>query len=280
MSQDQATTLRTMMKRRTPHSISGTPEPHLFAVFGGRPGVGATTISLNLAIALVQQGQRTVIVDADLARADLAALCGIAAEANVADVLAGKRSIHEVLERGPGGIQLAAGSDSPQCRSLCSERSIGRLLAQVQALGRHAEAVVIDAGSAPTDLAGSIWQATDHVLMVAAPEDVAVMDAYALIKSLSAGEEQTAPLSLVVNQAVSESAALDVQFRMSRSCQRFLGKDVESGGWFPRLSRPSSGPPTAMPWMLMQQSPETAQKMEQLAATLLARHDSTSRDAA
>ena len=268
------------MKRVSPPNSAGLPRPHIFAVSGGHVGVGATTVSLNLAIALVQQGQRTVIVDADLARADVVGRCGVAATANISEVLAGKRSIHEVLERGPGGIQLAAGCDSPQCRGLCTDRSIGRLLAQIEALGRHAEAVVIDAGSAPTDLANRIWQAADQVLVVTTLDAVAVMDAYALIKSLTAGKEVTAPLSLVVNQAAGETPASDVYLRMRRSCQRFLGFGIEHAGWIPSANGGEIATTVAVPWMLMQPAPEAAQKMEQIAAWLLAAQDNPARGAA
>jgi flagellar biosynthesis protein FlhG len=269
-----------MMKRVSPHSSNALPPPHIFAVSGGHVGVGATTISLNLAIALVQQGQRTVIVDADLARADVAGLCGAASTANIAEVLAGKRSIHEVLERGPGGIQLAAGSDSPHCRSLCTDRSIGRLLAQIQALGRHAEAVVIDAGSAPTDLTSRIWQVADQVLVVTTLDPVAVMDAYALIKSLTTGTEEAVPLSLVVNQAGGETLASDVHLRMHRSCRRFLSVGIEHAGWIPQADRREFAASVPVPWMLQQPVPEAAQKMEQIAARLLAGQDPDVRDAA
>jgi len=280
MSHDPAAFPKTMMKRVSLSNSPGMPRPHILAVSGGQVGVGATTIGVNLAIALVQQGQRTVIVDADLARADVARHCGITPTANIAEVLAGKRSIHEVLERGPGGIQLAAGCDSPHCRALCTDRSIGRLLAQIEALGRHAEAVVIDAGSTPTDLTSRIWQAADQVVVVTAPDSVAVMDAYALIKTLTAGKEKLGPLSLVVNHVGSETLASDVHRRMHRSCQRFLGVGIEHAGWIPPVARGQHAACGAAAWMLDEPTPEAAQKMEQVAGRLLAGGKTTGLDAA
>jgi flagellar biosynthesis protein FlhG len=280
MSLDQAASLRTMMKRVSRHSSTGVPRPHIFAVSGGHVGVGATTIGLNLAIALVQQGLRTVIVDADLARADLTALCSVSPTANIAEVLAGKRSIHEVLERGPGGIQLAAGCDSPQCRSLCTDRSIGRLLSQIEGLGRHAEAVVIDAGSAQSDLTSRIWQAADQVLVVTTLDAVAIMDAYTLTKSLLAAEQQAVPLSLVVNRAGSEALASDAHLRMHRSCRRFLGIGMAHAGWIPETDHSAGGESPPSPWLLRQPPPEAAHKLEQIAARLLAAQADAGRDAA
>lgn len=264
----QAASLKTMMNRV--HRPDIPPPPRTIAIAGGRRGIGITSISVNLAIAMAQQGQRTVIVDADLVRADVAGTCGVTPACTIADVLAGKRGIHEVLERGPGGIQLVAGSNSPQCRSLCSERAMGRLIDQIRALGRHTDAVVIDIGSSPTDLMCRLWQAADRVLVTTTADSVAVMDAYALIKSVAVATDERRPLALVVNQAESESLALDIFGRMDRSCRRFLGLGIELCGWLPMVGRQSGG---TIPWVLRQPLPSIAALIERMAGQLLSGQD-------
>jgi flagellar biosynthesis protein FlhG len=266
---DQAALSRTIMNRV--HRPDTPTPPRTIAIAGGRSGVGITSISVNLAIAMAQQGQRTVILDADLTRAQVADLCGMRPACTIADVLAGKRGIHEVLERGPGGIQLVAGSNSPQCRSLCSARAIGRLLDQMRALGRHTDVVVIDIGSSPTDLMSRLWHAVDRVLVMTTPDQLAMMDGYALIKSLAAGAEERRPLSLVVNQVGSESLALDIYGRMDRSCRRFLGLGLELGGWLPMVSRRTEA--TGVPWVLTQPPLEFASHIERIASRLLSGQD-------
>ncbi len=254
------------------------PPPRICAVAGGRSAVGVTTIGVNLAIALAQQGQRTVIVDADLARADVARRCGVTPAASIADVLAAKRGIHEVLERGPGGIQLAAGCDNPQSRALCSERAIGRLLNQIRALGRHTDAVVIDVGSAPTDLTSRVWQAADHALVVTTPDSASLLDAYAIIKSLAANMDHRRPLGVIVNQADVESLAIDVHARIDRSCRQFLGLTIDLFGWLPKVNGQAA---TAdLPWVLQQPSLPAATMIEQMASRLLSGQDDPVHEAA
>lgn len=267
-----------MMNRAAHPQASAFPPPRIVAVAGGRAGVGATTIGVNLAIALAQQGQRTVLIDADLARADVARLCSVAATATVADVLAGKRSIHEVLQRGPGGIQLAAGADSAECRSLCSDRSMGRLLSQIEALGRHTDVVVIDVGSAPTELTSRIWQSADRILLVTTSEAAAVMDTYALIKSLASTERPRASLALVINRAATAALAGDVQERISRSCRRFLALDVAAAGRIP-FSEPSERG-SARLWVLHHPTSSAAAILEQMAGRLLGEQEEASSEAA
>ena len=100
------------------------------------------------------------------------------------DVLAGRRSIHEALQLGPAGMQIVAGSAAPETRAAVSERSIRRLLRQVQSLAPHADWLLIDAGNQPCELTARLWSAADAVLLVTAPDAVSVMDTYALIKTL------------------------------------------------------------------------------------------------
>jgi flagellar biosynthesis protein FlhG len=245
---------------------SDTPaHPLTIAIAGGKSGVGATSVGVNLAIALAQQGLRTVIVDADLAGAAVAAKCRVKPANTIANVLAGNRGIHEALQRGPGGIQLLAGAADPQCRSLCSERAIGRLINQVRELGRHTDAVVMDLGHSPTDLMSRLWRAADRVLLITATESAAVMDAYALVKSVDLAREAKR-LALTVNQATSESLALEVYHRIAKSCRSFLGLEIDSCGWLPMVADEAEG---SAPWVLRQPPPTIAGLVERIAGQLL-----------
>ena len=82
-------------------------------VSAGKGGVGTTTFAVNLAVSLGRLGCRTVLVDADLSGADATWLCGLQPLESLADVLSGRRTLDEVLQPGPGGIQVAPGVWSP-----------------------------------------------------------------------------------------------------------------------------------------------------------------------
>lgn len=252
------------MMHRAPRSGSIVPAPRTFAVSAGRPGVGATTLSVNLAISLAQQGQRVVVIDADLSRSGVAGLCGLSPPAGIADVLAGRRSIHEVLVRGPAGIQVAAGASGPECHSLCTQRSIGRFLSQVEGLGRHADVAIVDVGSTSGDLTARIWQTAERLLLVTTPEPDALMDGYAVLKSLLAGKTARPSLSVVVNRADSEQQAAGIHARMDRSCQRFLNLPAALAGWIAAANKPPIGP-----WILSQPAGELSQQTERIVARLL-----------
>src|SRR5215813_11277407 len=76
------------------------------AVASGKGGVGKTNVVANLALALRRRRKRVIIVDADLGLANLDTLLGLNPRANLRHVLAGERSIEEVLVDGPAGVKL------------------------------------------------------------------------------------------------------------------------------------------------------------------------------
>ena len=80
------------------------------AVSGGKGGVGKTTVSVNLALALARLGQRTLLLDADLGLANADLLCGIDATANLAHVVAGRAELKDVMVEAPGGFTLIPGA--------------------------------------------------------------------------------------------------------------------------------------------------------------------------
>jgi flagellar biosynthesis protein FlhG len=203
-------------------------------VSGGKPGVGATTLAVNLAAVLAQDALRIVLVDADLYRAEVAARCGLTGSLGIGDVLAGRKTIHEVLQRGPSGMQVLAGGASAEIRSSIGERTIQRLLRQTRTLGPHSDLLIIDAGNQPSEFTARLWEAADNLLLVTSPDAVAVMDSYALIKTLLSRHSLVRPVTLIVNQAADEAVAADVHRRIDQSCRRFLGLSINFAGGVPQ----------------------------------------------
>jgi flagellar biosynthesis protein FlhG len=222
------------------------PLPRSLVVAGGKPGCGATTIAVQLARALAADAQRVVLVDgnaqpADSPADDLAARCGLSPTLTMSDVLKGRKNIHEALLRGPAGLQVLAGGPANAGREPPTRRQIERLLRQMQSLVPHTDWFLIDAGHRPSELAARLWSAAEQILLVTSPDAAAVMDTYALVKTLLTRQALNRPVSLVVNQAADEAAAADVCRRIDQSCRRFLGLGVELAGWLTRDARLAAG---------------------------------------
>lgn len=227
---DQATHLRQLVLRaaRQRCADAGLP-PRIVALLAARPGLGATTAAALLGRALVEQGARVVLIDADRNQRDLATACGI----NVPDTYrasVAREDIHEALLRAPGGLQIVPGVWEDEARPL--DRVLSQLLRQFQQLGRHADLVLLDLGAVDVKTLQAWREAIETFLLVTTPASAPVMDTYTLIKR-SLAHQGGQGLELLVNQAADRREADDVFQRVDRSCQRFLGFGLHLAGHMP-----------------------------------------------
>src|SRR5690554_3923062 len=78
----------------------------VIAVTGGKGGVGKTNVSLNMALAMAEQGKRVLVLDADLGLANVDVILGLRVEKNLSHVLSGECSLDDILVEGPKGIYI------------------------------------------------------------------------------------------------------------------------------------------------------------------------------
>jgi flagellar biosynthesis protein FlhG len=229
---DQANHLRALVMagRRAEPALGAAPR--LIALAGGKGGVGVTTLALHLAQALARDGRRTLLVDADTQRPDVATFCHLPEGYNVADVLSGRRTLHEAIRLGPGGIQILPGV-SPLGRAVpWTPAAQERFIADLERMGPHADVALVDVGSACDAVAHRFWQAADEVLLVTTPDPVAVLDTYAAVKSYWATGGAT-QIASVVNQVSDGAEAAEVHERLRQACRRFLAADLSQAGSVP-----------------------------------------------
>jgi len=271
MPSDQAADLRRLMRQaRLPQTFDAGRSPLIWAVTSGKGGVGVTTLAVNLAVAWGLSGRRTVLVDANLDGPDASALCGAFDGPGLLDVLAGERSIHEVLRLGPGGIQLLPGQ-------WADDRKVGaaadyvngdydRLLRELRGLGQHADVVVLDVGSGQSRLARRFWQAADGVLLVTSPDALSIVNSYAAVKLLRPAAGTL--ICTAVNFSEDEAAA-EVHARLARSCHRFLGQTLIAAGELPFDRRIAAAGASRTPFVLERRGDRLARRVDGLAETLL-----------
>jgi len=225
---DQADQLRRLVLGQGIGGLApNAPPPPLVTVVGGKGGVGTTTIAVNLAVALAGQGQRVVLVDANLQQPDIAVQCRIDEKGTLADVLAGRRTVHEVLERGPFGIQVLPGAWAPDRSIECSPAAQQRLLAELARLGPHADVIVLDGGRGLGSVAQRFALASSLVLVVTTSQSVSIMDSYATIKSLHTNGSPP-PIHTVVNKANGGQHEDEVHQRIAQACRRFVKAEVSA----------------------------------------------------
>ena len=224
--------------RGRPTPLSDHPShwtrPHVrtIAIASGKGGVGKSNLAANLAVALGELGARVLLLDADIAQANLDLLLGVNPRYDLQHVLAGDKSLEEIVVQGPRGVSLVpASSGVPELAELddyrleCLIRGLGNLEADV-------DLILIDAASGTSRPVVTFCLAADEVVIVTTPEMPAFSDAYAMIKLLQQRGLTRAP-RLVVNAAGSAEEAEEVAHRLSLVARRFLKLEPEMWGHVP-----------------------------------------------
>ncbi len=118
--------------------------PKTIVITSPLPGDGKSTIACNLALTLAAGGTTVVLVDGDLRRSMVAKTMGLPEGAGLSDVLAGRASLVEVLQRTPKSsnlLVLGAGSVPPNPSEVLGSERMRSLITD---LTKHAT-VIIDA---------------------------------------------------------------------------------------------------------------------------------------
>jgi flagellar biosynthesis protein FlhG len=206
------------------------PRRKVIAVTSGKGGVGKTNIVTNLAIALARQGSRVLVLDGDLGLANVDLLLGVAPQYDLQDAILGDKRIEDIVLEGPEGIRVVPASSGVEELANLDEYRTECLLRSLASVEADVDLILIDAPSGIGTHAIALTRAADEILVVTTPEPTSFSDAYAMIKVLSHRPLKCTP-ALLVNQAGSETEALEVSRRVQSVAKRFLNLEVPYWGF-------------------------------------------------
>lgn len=146
----------------------------VYAIGGGKGGVGKTTTTINLGVVLGQAGHDVVVVDADLAMTNLGQQLGIDHEPGIHQVLAGDAPVRDAVVKGPGGLAAITGDRELDSFAAADPTELGRVL---ELLSVAYDVVLVDTGSGVQRNSVVAFREADEVLLVTTPRDVAIEDA-------------------------------------------------------------------------------------------------------
>jgi len=232
---DQALRLRELVeqqKRGESTHIGGLEaeqSPRVIAVTSGKGGVGKTSFTINLGLAISQRGKRVLILDADLGMANVNVALGLPARFNIFDVILGRKTLREIIVEGPGGILVVPGGSGIAELANIGHSQRQRLLEQFSTLGDIADIILIDTAAGLSKNVLAFAAAADSVIVITIPEPPAIADAYAIMKAVLR-QRPKAEVNLVVNRIQRPSEGRAVFDKLALVVKRFLGKRIESLG--------------------------------------------------
>ncbi len=160
----------------------------VYSVFAPKGGVGKTTIAFNLAVALGQAEQRTVLIDGSLQFGDLRALLKVPADApSILDLPTDRVSesdLADVLWRDPSGIDILLAPPRVEMAEMVTARDVDKVMSLLR---RVYGAIVIDMSSALNDINLSFLDLSDTIVEIVTYDSttihntIAVADAFRMI---------------------------------------------------------------------------------------------------
>lgn len=202
------------------------------AVTGGKGGVGKTSLAVNLSLALAQLRRRVLLMDADLGLANVDLLLGLKARYNIADVLAGRRNLSDILVPGPGGIRVVPASSGMQAMATLSAQEHAALIHAFSEMSGQIDVLVIDTAPGISDMVISFVRAAQEVVLVVCDEPSSITDAYALIKLLNV-KHHIFRFRVVANMTRSPEEGRNLFNKLNTVCERFLDVSLQYLGQVP-----------------------------------------------
>jgi flagellar biosynthesis protein FlhG len=194
------------------------------AVGSGKGGTGKTFISLTLAQAFADCGERVLLCDADLGLSNTSVHLGLAKSGDLPGYLAGKTPLKAAtvavetqghakfdLLAAPAGTGFLADADKAAVEKL------GQLLRRAPYYDR----VIVDLGAGIGEAVMTLAATADDVVTVMTPDPAALTDAYAFIKLVLKRTGGRAP-ALIVNQASNAAEAKRTADALITSARSFL----------------------------------------------------------
>ncbi len=195
------------------------------AITSGKGGVGKTSLSANLGIALVEQGSRVVLFDADLQLANVDVALGIKPEFTLQHVVAEQKRLVEVLTEAPGGIKVVTGGSAVTTLMSAGPKRMGTFFSQFDELAESTDDLIFDTGAGLDNRVMKFLTMADEIILVTTPDPTAVTDAYATAKT-AFRRKSDAKISVLVNMVNTESEGKAVYKTLANIAQSFLGKSI------------------------------------------------------
>jgi len=220
---DQASGLREMVALEIEQGV------RVFAVVGGRTGVGKTSTVINLAIALAKTGKRVLILDENPRHNDVNANLGLKSRYDLQHVINRDKSLEQVVTQGPEGVLILTVMRGIHSLARLTAGDQDWLIKSFSELPQVVDVVLVDTAIGAASRVVPLSLASQKVLIVLSGSGKSITDAYALIKLISK-EYARRDFLVLVNKIESEKIGRDIFENIASVARKNLAVRLESVG--------------------------------------------------
>lgn len=203
------------------------------AICSGKGGVGKTNVSVNLAVALAAMGRQVMLLDADLAMANVNVMLGVRSRTHLGHVLDGEVDLEDIIYTGPEGIQLVPASSGVSRLATLSTMECAGLIGAFSALNRPLDLFLVDVAAGVGESVVMFTRAVQDVVVVICDEPASLTDAYALIKVL-ATEHRVGRFHILPNMVGGDEHGRALFNKLANVCRKYLDVRLSYMGAIPQ----------------------------------------------
>lgn len=206
------------------------PRGAILAVTSGKGGVGKTNVVINLAVSLARLGHRVGILDADFGLGNIDVMLGLTPTLHLGHVLSGERPLDDIIIEGPLGVQIIPAGSGIRALTALTASQWTKLAGVIKRVALDLDFLLIDTAAGISDNVIELLLLAERVLVVTSFEPTAVVDAYAMVKILTAAAPSK-DVGIVVNAAGDADESGLVFRQLDIASSRFLHRGLRYYGY-------------------------------------------------
>lgn len=220
---DQASALRVMAAKKPVRVITVT---------GGKGGIGKTSITANIAVALSNKGKKVLVLDADLGLANMDIVLGLEAKYNISHVVRGEKTLNEIIIEGPSGVRIVPASSGIKDMASMGYREHAGIIREFNNLSYKPDVLLVDSAAGISNDVISFSRASHDVIVTVCDEPASITDAYALIKLLDK-EHGIKKFRIITNMVKTHADGRVLYTKLLKVSDKFLDVTLDYIGAIP-----------------------------------------------
>ncbi|MBA2756042.1 MAG: AAA family ATPase [Chloroflexi bacterium] len=174
----------------------------VLSMFAPKGGVGRTTIAFNLAVALGQLGQKTVLIDGSLQFGDLRSFLKVPNDApSILDLPTDRiaeSDLSDVLWRDPSGIDILLAPPRIEMAEMVTARDVDKILSLLR---RVYQTIVIDMSAIISDVNLAFLDASDTIIEIVTYDSTTIHNTIAMADTFRSIGYPASKVRYLVNRA-------------------------------------------------------------------------------
>ena len=153
------------------------------AVSSGKGGVGKTTIAVNVALTLAKNGNKTLLLDADLGMANAHLVLGVNPEKSLDDFINKKIPINKISYKINKNLDFISGGSAVHSLLNLENTERYNIIKSFNNIKKTYDYMIIDIGAGADASSISFMSAANKIITVLVSEPTSFADAYSLVKA-------------------------------------------------------------------------------------------------